>query len=70
MDSFDLFISLQNNLCADVLREIFGHDWQHYERKWKVSNENFLYFMTMLDDDNKKKVLNWGTNNYYYLIDR
>lgn len=63
MESYNLFISLQINFCTQVIKDIFGDDWLHYERKWLHSNQNFLYFMSMLDDDNKKKVLDYAKLN-------
>jgi hypothetical protein len=63
MDDFKLFFSLQTRLNAKMMLDIFGKDWPHYQEKWVRSNDNFLYFMSSLDDLNKEKVIEWARKN-------
>lgn len=62
LDNYYLFLSIQNRLDTEAIQKIFGNDYEHYEKKWILSEYNLLYFFNMLDDINKEKVFNWGKN--------
>ena len=63
MYHYTLFLYLQINISMETIEKIFPMDPKHYQEKWGVAGENLLYFMNLLDDENKKKVIKWGKEN-------
>lgn len=62
LNNYYLFLTIQNRLDKRAFYKIFGADYQHYEKKWILSEYNLLYFLNMLDDINKEKLFSWGKN--------
>ncbi len=63
MENYYIFNALQNKLNGDILEEIFGKESEHFKLKWYKSNNNILYFLEMLDDNNKLKIFEYAKYN-------
>ena len=63
MYHYALFLYLQINMNMETIEKIFPTDPKHYQEKWDVAGENILYFMNLLDCENKEKVIQWGKEN-------
>lgn len=63
MYHYTLFLYLQINMNMETIEKIFPLEPKHYQEKWEVAGENILYFMNLLDCENKEKVIKWGKEN-------
>ena len=63
MEHYEVFLYLQINMSMETIKKIFPMEPNHYQEKWEVAGENLLYFMNLLDDENKEKVIKWGKEN-------
>ena len=59
-NTVNMFITMQHHMSNDILKQIFPEDCAHYNKKWIDSSNNFLIFISKLDDINRHKVLKWG----------
>lgn len=52
---------IQSNICEDKLVEIYGKSLgKHLYQKWcNTSNNNIIYFYSLLDKMNQLKLINW-----------
>jgi hypothetical protein len=63
MEHYAVFLYLQINMSMEKIEKIFPMDPNHYQEKWQIAGKNLLYFMNLLDDENKEKVIKWGKEN-------
>jgi uncharacterized protein (DUF4213/DUF364 family) len=61
----DFYLFIQNRINYFSMREMFGEAMaEHLLPKWDSCNGNVLNFMTMLDADNRRKLIAWGVKSY------
>ena len=58
------FLSLQLNFNKEISNRVFGDLSNHLFKKWLTCKGNILNFFSILDINNKKKLLNWAEKNY------
>ena len=61
---FNVFLRLQNEFNKGVSNKVFGDLSNHLFRKWLNCERNILNFISMLDNRNRNKLLEWAYNNY------
>jgi hypothetical protein len=52
---FKIFSFAQFNFGKEMVKKIFGDDWEHYWDKWTSCDHNLIDFINRLDDSNKDK---------------
>ena len=64
LKDYNILLYIQNNFDKEVSSEIFNDLSNHLYKKWIVCNQNILHFISVLDSENKNKILLWGENMY------
>jgi hypothetical protein len=59
-EHYQLLVSMQNNLCSEIIHQIFILNAYHFDKKWRDANYNIFYFLASLDDYHRILVFNWG----------
>lgn len=51
---------IQNNMDLELSKKIFGIElYEHFYNKWTKCDTNIIYFISMLDLQNKEKLFNF-----------
>lgn len=58
LKQFDIYLYMQNTFDYDTCEQLWPNDTEHYWQKWEKCDGNFLNFLSMLDDMNRKHVIN------------
>ena len=65
VELLDFYLFLQNRICWSSMKQVFGEDMaNHLLPKWEWCNGNVLNFMTVLDEKNQKKLIEYGVGIY------
>jgi len=60
----DVLLSAQCNMNMMLFTEVFTDNSDHLWPKWVRCDGNILNFMTLLDPQNKSKLINWSVKKY------
>ena len=63
LDMYNVFMYLQVNFNKDMSDNIFEDLSDHLFEKWLKCEYNILNFISMLDNSNRIKLINWGIDN-------
>ena len=61
---FNVFLRLQNEFNKGISNKIFGNLSNHLFHKWLKCDRNILNFISILDNSNKNKLLEWAYKYY------
>ncbi len=61
---FNVFLRLQNDFNKGISNKVFGDLSNHLFNKWLKCERNMLNFISILDNTNKNRLLEWAYNNY------
>lgn len=61
---FNVFLRLQNDFNKGISNKVFGDLSNHLFNKWLNCERNMLNFISILDNTNKNRLLEWAYNNY------
>ena len=64
LEMYNVFMYLQVNFDKNMCDTIFDDLSDHLFDKWLRCNYNILNFISMLDNGNRIKLIDWGIKNY------
>jgi hypothetical protein len=64
LEDYNILLYIQNNFDKNISERIFNNLSDHLYKKWISCDQNILHFISVLDSENKNKILFWGKNTY------